>query len=287
MCKKLPDLVFKFKDPYEYLNHVWQCKKHNNPSFSLRSWARSLGLTSSSTLTLLLRKKRQLTKNQAVKIIENLKLSAFEADYFEALVDFSLQTSSQGKKYYKNKVDRLRKIGRLKGRALDSFLHLSSPFALLIFEMIGLKEFKNDPQWIKKHLTFDLSVQKIKSIIDILIKLELVIENEKGILQKRDQTISYQFYDNIDDPSLEYHQKNFDLLKRRIGIDGHKKAKFSSYFFNIKRDQIVQAGKTILDFNQDFIDRFESNDKEGEETYQVNFQFLPYTKMTPQTEKKE
>lgn len=101
--------VFDYSCPHQYLIDVWKEKKEQNSSYSLRAWAQSMGFSSNSTLTFLLNKTRTFTKRQAVKIIENLKMSEAEADYFEAIVDYSQASGEVADQYYQRKITRLKK----------------------------------------------------------------------------------------------------------------------------------------------------------------------------------
>jgi uncharacterized protein (TIGR02147 family) len=101
--------VFDYSCPHQYLIDIWEQKKAQNPSYSLRAWAQSMGFSSNSTLTFLLNRTRTFTKRQAIKIIENLKMSEAEADYFEAIVDYSQSNGEIADQYYQRKISRLKR----------------------------------------------------------------------------------------------------------------------------------------------------------------------------------
>lgn len=277
MAKEKAASIFTYTCPHEYLRDIWMWKKQNNPRFSLRAWARDLGLSSNSTLSLLLKKQRAFTKKQAIRIIKNLKLGEFEADYFEALVDSSLDPTGEGQKFYQEKMNRLRKLGRIRGKALDTFNYFSSPIVLLIFEMIGLKDFKADVEWIRNRMDINISPEEIISSIQLLKKLELISKNENGRLEKKEASVHFVFEDPIDEASFRFHKKMLTLIKDKFGHDSTRKSSASSYLFNIEKNKVAEAIMAIKDFNNDFIRRFEAPAHQGEETYQIGMYFVPMT----------
>lgn len=80
-----PD-IFNYKDPHEYLRDIYQYKKTANPSFSARAWAKKMGFSNDSLLSLLLNAKRPIRIQHMDHLMRGLDLDKTETGYFESLV---------------------------------------------------------------------------------------------------------------------------------------------------------------------------------------------------------
>lgn len=269
-------LIYEYDDPRTFLKDVYDSKKKKNPSFSVRSWSQSLGFPSTATLNLILNKKRKITKNHIHKVVRALSLDGFEADFFEALVDLSLQNSKEGRHYFQEKVDRLRKKSPVLKR-LESFQYFSSPLVLLMSELVVLNKFEFDIEWIEDKLGGDFDRKDISGAIEILESLKIVEFDKNGKLVKNVKGLNYAHQSDMDEASFLYHDRVLSLVKERLGRHPTDRACRSSYFFNIESEKITGAIRTLLDFNRDFIERFEAKEGAGDDVYQLCFHFLPLT----------
>lgn len=87
--RKLSVDIFDYSHIAEYLLAIYEEKHQKNLAFSIRAWARQLGMHSASLLSAVLRKERRVSPELAARLSDMIKLEGMAATYFEALVVFS------------------------------------------------------------------------------------------------------------------------------------------------------------------------------------------------------
>ncbi|MGE0614229.1 MAG: TIGR02147 family protein [Bacteriovoracia bacterium] len=145
-----------------------RCRK--NPRYSLRSFARDLGL-SSARLSEILNRKAGLSGEKARVVAKSLGLNAEETDFFYNLVEAAHARSrikrelAQARllKYQKNPYQNLE---------VDHFRAVSDWYHLALLELMTIKGFRNDLKWIARSL--DIQETEAKLAIERLERLELI-----------------------------------------------------------------------------------------------------------------
>ena len=78
--------ILKYKDFRKYLREFYQYKKSVNSQWSYGAWARVLGISSSSTISMILSGQRNPSDKLLNSFIENCGLNNEETQYFANLV---------------------------------------------------------------------------------------------------------------------------------------------------------------------------------------------------------
>ncbi len=78
-------MVFDYTETIPYLKAVLDERKRRNPQFSLRAWTKQLGVSDAAQISRVFTQKRPITLGLAMQILEGLKLSTQEAEYFKLL----------------------------------------------------------------------------------------------------------------------------------------------------------------------------------------------------------
>lgn len=139
---------------------IRRCEK--NPGYSLRSFARSLGIHH-TTLSRLLAGKRGLNSRSIQRLCEALKLSQAEASLYLK----QGESGGGGTAQEKNS-----ESARYQNLALDTFISISEWYHDAILELTHIQGFKGDPKWIAKRLGLKLS--QVKTAVERLQRLELL-----------------------------------------------------------------------------------------------------------------
>lgn len=79
--------IYAYTRPETYLKEMLAAKKEKNPQFSLRAWARLLGMKTHTPLQLMLASKRPIPKKYIPLFGKSLSLSEEETAYLEAMID--------------------------------------------------------------------------------------------------------------------------------------------------------------------------------------------------------
>ena len=79
--------IYTYSRPEIYLKDMLASKKERNPQFSLRAWARLLGMKTHTPLQLMLASKRPIPKKYIPLFGKSLNLNDEEVVYLEAMID--------------------------------------------------------------------------------------------------------------------------------------------------------------------------------------------------------
>ncbi len=131
---------------------VYRCKK--NPAYSLRGFAKSVGV-SPSFLSKVLNGQRRITESVFRKITTNLNLKETNFDYFD--YDKNVSSSAELK---------------LQDLQLVYFKIISDWYHYAIIELTNVEGFQSSPEWIATKL--GITVNQVKSAVERLLQLDLL-----------------------------------------------------------------------------------------------------------------
>lgn len=100
--------IYAYGRPEIYLKDKLQEKKGKNPQFSLRAWARLLGMKTHTPLQLMLASKRPIPKKYIPLFGKSLELSASELEYLEVMIDLQRAKKNEDKEHFFQKMQKLR-----------------------------------------------------------------------------------------------------------------------------------------------------------------------------------
>lgn len=89
--------IYTYSEPNVYLKDMLQLKKSKNPQFSLRAWARLLGMKTHTPLQLMLAGKRPIPKKYIPLFGKSLVLEDHEIAYLEAMIDHQRARNEEDK----------------------------------------------------------------------------------------------------------------------------------------------------------------------------------------------
>lgn len=89
--------VFEYRSARRFLLDAVEHEKKVNPRFSIRKWAKEMGMQNHALLVFMLQGKRSLTLRQVPQLAKGLKLSTPERVYFQALVQLESARSEEEK----------------------------------------------------------------------------------------------------------------------------------------------------------------------------------------------
>lgn len=96
--------IYTYTEPEVYLKDMLLMKKRKNPQFSLRAWARLLGMKTHTPLQLMLASKRPIPKKYIPLFGKSLMLSLDEVEYLELMIDYQRAKNPRVKDIALNKM---------------------------------------------------------------------------------------------------------------------------------------------------------------------------------------
>lgn len=274
--KKLvePD-VLQYTNFRVYLRDYYEYKKKTQPAFSLRFFAEKAGLSSHAHLKLTIDGKRNITKSTVTKLIQGLGLIKQRAIYFENLVFFNqAQTDKEKKAYYQQLVNasphsKLHKMDAAQLRIFKEWHHS------VILEMIALKGFRPNPDWISKKLMGLITPAQVQETFKLLQELGLVVKTANGFRQKNPMITTDDEVQNL--MVKLYHEQMLDISKKMITNLPSEERDFSALTFSIRRKDFPNLKKQIQLMRKELLD-FSAPEGESDEVVQVNIQLFPLTR---------
>ncbi|MBD65127.1 MAG: hypothetical protein CME62_07970 [Halobacteriovoraceae bacterium] len=250
-------------------SYLKEAKKRNS-SFSLRSFAKFLEMSPSS-LSLILKGKRPLTKDAATKFIGKLNLSDDEKEIFlKHVVDFEyfrLNETEKKERSLKQKIE----FKQLKD---DEFKLISDWYYLVILNLTELPNFQEDLEWLS--LTLGISKKNARDALNVLQRLNLIFKDEKGKLRRTDKPIN--FSSPIPNKNIQkYHKSNLIRAIDSVTSVEPERRELSSATMPICSKNLSEAKKMIQNFTIE-LSQFLQQGDELDDVYSINLQLFPQTR---------
>lgn len=176
-------MIFEFRDYHAFLRSVLHARSEKNPRFSLRGFARQLGVSSTS-LSAVLNGKRGLSLDRGQDIGKKLRLSVKELEYFKLLILHESVRDESLKEEITAKLDGFEPALQKRALSAAEFEVLSDwrYFAYLIALDLDLEESDLDQKIVA---SLRLTANELALLKDRLLRLGLVRRDaEKGRLEK-------------------------------------------------------------------------------------------------------
>ncbi len=234
-------------------------KQRNNPYYSLRAFARDIGIHP-ATLSQIINGKRNLPKRDCEKVLNKLNLGPKERSLF---ID-SLRNK-------KNTLDRSDEDQRyLLDESHYKIISEWEHFAVL--ELFNLKQFKRNNEDIAKRL--NLSMNRVEVVTTNLLMASLISKDKDGFFYKIHHDVKTS--DNLKSQALrDSHKETMLMGIKKIDEIEIEKRDFSSVTMAIDPNKIEDAKLLIKEFRK----KMNALSLEGNvsEVYQLAVQFYSLT----------
>ena len=248
-----------------------------NRSYSLRSFARQLGMDA-SLLSKTLQNRRTLSPTNAVKILERSQLSTGEKNLFWQSY---LQTRQKGQAHYNLDTHATSSPieDREKPLTHDLFKLIAEPHHYGIVELTRVKSFQNNSQWIGN--TLGLPSEVVDASVERLLKVGILKKDGEKIVRSPGRHTTQD--KSVTDPALKYHQRKV-IEQSAIALDRVpiERRNQTSMTIAINPEKIPLAKKMMQDFMNQLSDVLEAGPLE--EVYQMSFSLFPISPLQPKEE---
>lgn len=222
-----------------------ETRRARNPRFSLRAFAKRVGL-SASFISDVMRDRRGLSLSAAAQIGERLGYSAYEKRLMRAMVEASESNDESSRKQARVFLDVARELDK------DPFTEsavatIADWHHFAILELTDVTGFNSDPKWIAGRL--GITVREVERAIQALLDLKLLTRSEAGDLKTTDSFTSFPDHT----PSEARREAHRQILKKALtAIDAQEFAErdFSTVTLKFDRAKMPEAKALISEFRR-------------------------------------
>lgn len=252
------------------LQNELENRLRQNPSYSLRAFAKDLQV-SPSWLSDFLKNKKGLSEKKALEIAARLNLNPKELDLFILSTKASHSRSSKEKNKasleIKNKSDSFRSFVKVKKNQQTL---LNTWYSQAILELTELEDCGHTISWFTKKL--GLPHLLVESTIQKLIEhqlLEFKYNKYKAIYHATQSTV-----DIPSDDIKYYHKDVLEMAKSSIFTDSAKDREINNMTLSFTKSKMTEAKLFIRQFQYDFAEKFYNETDPKDSVYQLSVQFF-------------
>lgn len=262
-------MQFKAQDYRNILKELYAERCQRNPRYSLRAFARDIGLTS-ARCSEVLNYKDSLSKKSAERISVRLGFSDSEREFFCTLVESENGRSSRIRDLALKKLQKMEIKKDEERLKLDVFELISEWYHFAILELTLVRGFKSDLRWIARRL--ELSELEVKVAVERLLRLDLLrIKDAKWV------AADSHTYAQSGIPSAavrKYHMQVLDKAKAAIESQNVDEREIVTVVLATSFQKIPEAKAKIAAFQRDFSAAMTVPDEQRNELYYFSMQFF-------------
>jgi uncharacterized protein (TIGR02147 family) len=268
--------IFHYTSLEAYLGRYVQYRKALNPSFSYASWARKLKVKSPATLHMVTKGQRSPGKELVRKIQMDLALNNDESRYFEILVGLK-----KHKHHLASSLELMKELEARhpeKGFKLvdhDQFRLISNWYCWALLEMVTLKGFKEDPEWITETFEFAVSSDDIKEALVTMERMQLLGRDRNGKLVRTSRPLKTTS-DRANENIKKFHAQTLKNAAESLYKHTSEERNFESLTLCMSQSKMPEAKKMIREFIDEFCRKFD--DPTANKVYQMELATFPLTR---------
>lgn len=261
-----------------YLRAVYLHKKQHQPGFSYRWFSRRAKMKSPNFLKLVIEGKRNLTANSIEQFVGALELGTKEADFFRDLVAFNQASTPEERNRYFSRICKHRKYRSVKKLEHNTFEYLSHWYYPAIRELVGCKEFREDPAWIGRCLEPNISSTQVRHAIEVLLKLGVLKRDASGRLVQAEPLLST----GPEVRSLavgNFHRQMMQQAALSIVAVAPNEREISGTTVALSKGGFEMFKRKIQELRRELLE-LSANETEPTKVVQFNFQAFPLARVT-------
>lgn len=260
----------KENNPILWIQEEYFNRKATNPSYSLRSYATLLGI-SSGRLSELMSGKRKITSKMAVKMAEALSMDPRSEELFrESVLNNRKSDFKRSRVYQQLNQDKDCNYQQLD---LDIFELISRQQYYAILNLIALKENNHSPYWIGSRL--NIPEPTVVKAIELLEKLELIKKKDGKLTRtpkklKTTQDIESRAIKNAHREKLQHSMVSLETIPVEL-------RDITSITCRLEKSKLPEIKELIKEFRRSLSQFMETEN--SDEVYNLNIQLVPLTRV--------
>ncbi len=273
--KKAKPKIYKYNDIIVFLNDVLVFFKDKDKK-SLRDLSTELKIAN-GLLSMILNRKRNLTEELLLKLLEKFSYNKNEVQFAENLRIISFSQNYQNRKMAIAKINKLKSYRDFNKNEFENYKYLSNWYYVAIKEMSDLKDFNEDVEWIQKRLAYSVNQKQIDEALTFLKQNEiLVYKNKKLVAANKDMNCE----EGIFKLTLSgFHKQILGLAADAIDTIERDHRRILGHTLTVNENQISEIHNILQEaFEKIKKINLANPEKASQEVYHVELVSIPITK---------
>ena len=228
--------IFQFTHFRKYLEQYQEQRVLEEPSFTRTEICNLLGLSKSRSYFADVLRGKKVSPRMVQKFIEILNLNKKEAQYFKAMVQLDQAKNEQVRS---QAMEELLHIHPTPEHLLnsDAYDYYAKWYHSALFAILDVLDINDDLRPVQKRIFPKVSLGKLSSSIQLLIRLGLVRQNSDGFYKPTKDSISSGPYNN-DELIRQYQLQCFELSKEALLTPSKNPHIMSTLVFSLSKELI-------------------------------------------------
>lgn len=267
--------LYQYISYRKFLSDAFDLKKQSQPQWSYNAWANHLGLKNNTTLLKIIHGQREAGPKVKEKLFQYFKFNTTQRKYFNDLIELSkVQNNPSLSVPLLTRIKHFNPSQKKKKLSENEFQFISNWWFYAIRQLVRIKGFKNNIEWIEEKLLFSVSYDQISHAIQTMIDLGFLKQTNTGKLTLSKGELSTT--EDIPNNALKkFHQSMLTLAKKSLQITPVESREISGITLCLNTEDIPKAKKYISKMQDDFDRIFDK--KNGNAIYQFQVQLFPLT----------
>lgn len=263
-------------DYREWMKETLKERVDNNPSYSLRAFARDLKLSPAS-VSLILKGRKGLSKPSAERVAKSMGLTPPEQEYFKALVLTRHGRTEAARQMAQAKLSHLSLNKEKHVLEIDRFQVMAQWYHFGILQLTHLKRFRSEIPWMARQL--DIPEADAREAVARLKRLGLLKTDENGrLVTTKDILLSKH---GIPSEALrKFHRQMIEKAVKAIQDYPVEKRMILSTQIPMRADMYEKISTRLYELQSEFIQKYSASEKDGDLVYGFNFQLYPLSRET-------
>jgi len=249
------------------LRQEFESRMKANPLYSLRAFARDIGL-SPATVSLVFHQKKGLSPKKAKALCEKLGWNRSETSLFLKSIIASHSRSPETLQEAQMQLQNMRQKNLLDAKTLSS---LRSWYSLALLELMELPSCQHTPEWFAKKLK--LNTAMIKFSLQNLIDNGLVEFKNKRYAPLHDESTTE--FDIPSDSIKSFHAQLLRRAEESLQAQSTTSREFLAMTLAFSEENMPAAKEMIRQFQESFAEKFYTKNKRIKNSvYTLNIQLF-------------
>lgn len=269
---KLSDIT-SYNDYRIFLKDFYHTNKKGKKKYSYRQFATDLGFKPTNYIHLVLTGKRNLSLDAINKIKSKLPWTAQQKKFFNFLVLFNQSKTSEESRKYEIELERI--VG--KKRVVlnpDKYAYFGTWYIPVLKEIMTLKNFVSNLNWISKKLKPKISEEEVKKALGILERLGMV-QRMRGKWVQADEHLTTPI-EVTSEMVFNYHKEMLRLSLNALDQPADKRD-ISAMTMSLSKKQFQWLKQRVIDFRDEIQQELQGMKEDATLVGQLNMQLFQTT----------